>query len=107
MTAPPARIRKGPSQSSKVSFPKPGFKQHELTVAGGEESANFGIRPPRAHLLANEHPQVMGKLGVRFIDRFVLADEAAKLRRQGPRARLERRVGEHLVGFDRKRGRER
>ena len=42
-----------------------------------------------------------GERRVGIVDRLVLADEAAQLGRQGPRARLERGVLHHFVGLHR------
>ena len=46
----------------------------------------------------------MGEIGVALVDRFVLADEAAEVLRERARSRLERRIGEALIGLDRLRG---
>src|SRR6266446_562704 len=47
----------------------------------------------------------MGQIGIRIVNRLVLADKAAQLLAEAPRARLESRVGEPLGGLDRKHGR--
>src|SRR5690606_18872700 len=45
--------------------------------------------------------QVAGELRIRIVDRLVLADHAAQLCGKRARARLQRRVGKHLVRIDR------
>ena len=44
--------------------------------------------------------QILGELGVRSVDRLVLADEAAQLFRQQAGARLEFRIGKALGRID-------
>ena len=75
-------------------------QQHELPVARHEEIADLRIRFSGAQLLADEGAQIMGESGVRIVDRFVLADEAAELAREGARPCLESLIGEHLVRLD-------
>ena len=41
----------------------------------------------------------MGQRRVAVVDRLVLADEAAQLRRERARPRFERRIRQHLVGL--------
>ena len=43
----------------------------------------------------------MGEVGAGFVDRLVLADQAAQLAADRPRARLQRRIGQTLARLDR------
>src|SRR6516165_3910904 len=76
------------------------LQQNELAVTVDQEIAYLRIAAPGRELLADKDAQVMGELGVGFIDRFVLADEAAELAGEQPRARLELWIAEHLTGLD-------
>ena len=51
----------------------------------------------RQQPFAHQPAQVGGERGVRIVDRLVLADLAAQLARDLPRARLERGIGEPLL----------
>ena len=50
--------------------------------------------------LAHDQAQVLGERRVGIVDRLVLADEAAQLRRDLPGAMLQGRILQHLVGLD-------
>ncbi len=58
---------------------------------------------PSRDALADEDADVAGERGVGIVDRLVLTDHAAKLGRQRPGARLERRVFHQFVRLHRER----
>jgi hypothetical protein len=79
---PPAtRMRNGAIQSSQVS----GFK---VAVALNEKRPDLLVCIACRQPLADEKPQITGKIGARFVNRFVLADSAIarKARGRGLRA---------------------
>ena len=73
------------------------LEQHEIAVARGQEVDDLLVAVARDQPLAHQPAQVVGEVGVGIVDRLVLADQAAELLRERPRALLERRVGQHLV----------
>src|SRR5262245_56646439 len=83
------------------------LEQHELAVARHQEIDHLAVAVARLQALAHENAQVAGKRRVGIVDRLILTDHAAQLLGERARARFQRRVGEHLVGLHRQRGRRR
>ena len=72
------------------------LQQDEGSVAADDGLHRLGIGVAGGQALADEDTDVVREVGAGFVDRLVLADQAAQLLRQDARARLERGIGELL-----------
>ena len=52
-------------------------------------------------VLPQQHTEIVREIGVRLVDRLVLAEEASQFLAQCPGTGLERGIGEPLGGLDR------
>src|SRR5262249_28242896 len=76
------------------------LQKHKLAVAGHEVVADLSIGPPCTQLLADQNAQIVSELGIRLVDRLILAHKAAEFSRQGASSSLESGIGERLAGLD-------
>ena len=76
------------------------IEENEIAVAGNQIGLHLIVAVAGREPLAHDHAQIMGEIGVGFVDRLVLADEAAQLPADGPRAGLQRRILQHLRRLD-------
>ena len=95
------------NHSSTVCGEKPRLEQHELAIARDDEVHDLLIAVAGFQPLAHQQPQILGQGRVGIVDRLVLADEAAQAFGDGPGARLQRGIRQHLVGLHRMRGHQR
>ena len=75
-------------------------QEHEIAVAIDDELDDLLVAVAGPQALADEDAQIMGEVGIGFIDRFVLADDAAKSAADLAGARLEDGIGQHLLRLD-------
>ena len=89
----------GPSHNSAVCKREPRLEQDELAVARDQKIDHALVAVAGLQSLAHEDAQIARERRVRIVDRLVLADHAAQLLGEHTRARLERSVGQDLVGL--------
>ena len=77
------------------------IEQHKDAVSSHDVVEDLLISIAGEEALSQQDAQIVGEVGVGFIDRLVLADKAAQLLAEGAGAPFERRIGEPLGRFDR------
>src|SRR6185312_10113043 len=70
---------------------------HVVAVAIDDVLDDLCVAIAGDQALAHEDAKIVCEVGVGFIDRFILADDAAQTAADLAGARLERRVGQHLL----------
>ncbi len=92
---------------------QPGFKlegrlqQYEIAIAADQEGANLIVAVACLKPLADKNAQIAGEVGVGFVDQFVLANQAAQLRRKRACSCFKPWVRHDFVGLNRPRGKRR
>src|SRR6185312_16118433 len=82
---------------------EPRLEQDELAIARDQEVEHLAITVAGGEPLPHQNAQVTRKRRFRIVDRLILANHAAYFARDFARARLQRRVFQHLVRLDRQR----
>jgi len=102
---PPASSRSRGEPEHEIGTAGIGLEQHEFAVAIDHGAYHLGVAVARHQPLAHHQSKVAADAGVALVDALVAADRAAQPGADLAGARLERRVVEHLIGFDRECGR--
>ena len=96
----PARIiRKGVAQRMAVLGRESRLEQDELTVARHDEIPDLCIAVALGQVLADENAQILGERRIGFVDGLILADEAAKARREIAGALFQFCIAENFIGL--------